>query len=189
MPKPATNSGVATLKNYIYVAGGFDDSNFNTADVCRYCVGSNQLQTMRAMNTKRWSNQLVELGGHLYAIGGEMLKSVERYHPRTDRWTEMASTHHMHYYSGATSHNGKIYVHSGNGFEVYSPESNTWRILTAAHQSRGSCLLSVNGKLWLLGGEKNGKSLYEFDTDTEQWTQLSDMDQQRAFFVAFEVSC
>jgi len=101
----------------------------------------------------------------------------------------MANTHHTHYYGDATLHNGKIYVHSAYGFEEYSPESNTWRTLTAAHQGEGSCLLSVNGKLWLLGGTDNRKSVHEFDTDTEQWTRLPDMNEAREFFAAFAVSC
>ncbi|XP_048208049.1 kelch domain-containing protein 7A [Perognathus longimembris pacificus] len=88
LPPEAVSRGcaVCSLFNYLFVVSG-----------CRGPAPSNRVFCYNPL-TGIWSEagplnqarprcRLVALDGHLYAIGGECLSTVERYDPRLDRWT------------------------------------------------------------------------------------------------------
>ena len=146
------------------------------------------------MYQERKGLQLIELDGLLYAICGYKDNTMDVYNPDTDEWTMLASAHYQHSWFGATVHEGKIYVCSDAGFEMYSPDSDTWETLTPLVKPYKYCdgrsLVSVNGKLWAIGGCYNNSfignaSVYEFDTSTGVWTQLPDMDVARGRHCSF----
>jgi len=194
MPGPRRDCAAAVLNDHIYVAGGLDDSS-RLSSVFRYDIQTTRLEDVSSMHTARADPQLVELGGLLYAIGGwNDIKTVEVYNATTDRWRMVASTKNAHYYSGATVHEGKIYVISANGFEVYSPETDEWDTLTSPPNSyQGRPLVLMDGKLWTVGGgvpgtDKGTKSVLTYNISTKKWSEQAEMDAARKFHTAFVVN-
>ena len=176
--------GITTLNGHIYVAGGGDNSNGRLSSVLKYTPQTNTWMEIKAMNEGREDHELVTLNGVIYAIAGFETKTVERYNPSTDEWIFVASTKHKHCYFGATSHQNKIYVLSNLGFEVFHPNSNNWQSLPKLNVGRGTQLVSINNKLWAVGGEANNilkasKTVYEFDTANNSWHKLPDMNVAR----------
>jgi len=92
-----------------------------------------------------------------------------------------------------TAHNGKIYVHSKDGFEVYSPAADVWQKLTSLKDNIvNRTLVSAGDRLLALGGNKQGqtealKSTFSYDFSTGQWLRLPDMQTRRKNFKAFAV--
>ena len=84
------------------------------------------------MNQARPHCRLAATGGRVYAIGGECLSTVERYDPRTDRWTFVASLPGDTFAVGhrAAVCNGDIYITGGTlrySLLRYAPEQDAWR--------------------------------------------------------------
>ena len=67
-----------------------------------------------SLNIKRWKCGLVALGNSLFAIGGmdspkaghwgNPLKTVERYDPNLDKWTEVASMNEARFGSAVVTY-------------------------------------------------------------------------------------
>jgi len=192
MPGVRSACGAAVLDGHIYVVGGWTGSA-RLSSVFRYDIQTTRRQNVSSMHVERSDHQVVELGGLIYAIGGWNVPTVEAYNPTTDRWRMVANTKNIHFFSGATVHEGKIYVISENGFEVYSPENDEWSNLTSPPNNyRGRSLVSMDGKLWALGGKVptigNGtKSVFTYNISTKNWSQHADMDVARALHTAFVV--
>lgn len=92
---PARGCGLCVLFNYLFVAGGVapagPDGRARPSDqVFCYNPVTDCWSTVRPLRQARSQVQLLALDGHLYAVGGECLLSVERYDPRADRWTAVA---------------------------------------------------------------------------------------------------
>ena len=70
--------------------------------------------SLRSLNIKRWKCGLVALGSSLYAIGGmdspkaghwgNPLKTVERYDPHIDKWTEVAQMNEARFGSAVVTY-------------------------------------------------------------------------------------
>ena len=99
--------------------------------------GTNKWTYLPPMLTRRREAAAVELGGELYVIGGEhgntfeQLRSVEKYNPVTETWSEVADLK-----QGMTDHavgvyNEKIYVIGGNPVhvEAYNPSKIEWQLV------------------------------------------------------------
>jgi len=213
LPSGLEGCAAAVLNGSIYVAGGIqtrphgiDLRTEDITDVIRYNLATNQQEVVSSMSVPRGYHQLVELGGRLYAIGTLYSNTVEAYNSTTNRWMTVASTKYGHDDFGATAHNGKIYVLSKNGFEVYSPEVNDWNTLTSPndfyydddyYNYRGSSLVSMNGQLWALGGSDPNvhnmkiaasKTVQTYDILTNKWTKRADMNIARSSQLAFVVT-
>ena len=71
-----------------------------------------------SLNIKRWKCGLVALGNSLFAIGGmdspkaghwgNPLKTVERYDPNLDKWTEVASMNEARFGSAVVTY--QVYI-------------------------------------------------------------------------------
>lgn len=196
MPGPRAQCGAVVLDGYIYIAGGRDLSQALTSTVFRYNIQTTRRQYISPMLTPRTTLQLIALNGMLYAIGAHAsgdMRTVEMYNPHTDKWRMVASSKFKHYHSGATAHDGKIYVLGEEGFEVYYPEVDEWHALPSPPNSlRGRALVSMDDKLWAVGGETIGswhatKSVMTYSIATGQWSGQADMDVERKFHSAFVV--
>ncbi|KAM6296244.1 kelch domain-containing protein 7A [Aegotheles albertisi] len=106
------------------------------------------------LNQARPHCKLVALDGHLYAIGGECLYTVERYDPRQDRWTFVAPLPHDTFAVAhtATVCDGEIYVTGGTLRYVllrYTARSNSWRVsLVSGGKDRTVEMVSTNGFIY-----------------------------------------
>ncbi|KAF4801277.1 kelch domain-containing protein 7A [Turdus rufiventris] len=98
--------------------------------------------------------QLVALDGHLYAIGGECLGTVERYDPRQDRWTFAAALPRDTFAvaHAATACDGDIYVTGGTLRSLllrYDARRDSWATSPAiGDKDRTAELLSAHGFLY-----------------------------------------
>ncbi|XP_043963047.1 kelch repeat and BTB domain-containing protein 11-like isoform X2 [Gambusia affinis] len=84
---PAKGSGMCTLYNYLFVAGGMGTQDGrSTASDRVFCFNprTGLWSRVRPLTQPRCQLRLVSMDGHLYAIGGECLFTVERYDPRAD---------------------------------------------------------------------------------------------------------
>ncbi|NXH62792.1 KLD7A protein, partial [Rhabdornis inornatus] len=98
--------------------------------------------------------QLVALDGHLYAIGGECLATVERYDPRRDRWAFAAALPRDTFAvaHAATACDGDIYVTGGTLRSLllrYDARRDSWATSPAiGDEDRTAELLSAHGFLY-----------------------------------------
>ena len=186
--------GMTTLNEEIYVAGGYDASGNLLSTVSKYSPPTNTWTQVKAMNETRYCHELVTLNGAIYAIGGYDKNTVERYDLLTDTWSFVAPTQHKHFYFGATSHQNRIYVLSEKGFEVYEPHFNNWQDLPSFNIGEGTQLVSMNDKLWAIGGgerknyRKASKQIFEFNTTNNSWNQLLGMNVARMYHRAVVVN-
>lgn len=103
---------------------------------------------MKEMSRERAAIATAVLNGYLYAIGGRFMEStldlVERYCPRTDRWTTLAPlllarlncgmvafNDHLYVVGGCTgtgrnARNVKVSINETTSVERYDPSTNEW---------------------------------------------------------------
>jgi len=147
MSTPRSSHTCEVMDGLIYVVGGGDGKDWlSSAEV--YDPKKNSWRTISDLSAKRWKCGLVELAGYLYAVGGmdspragfwgAPLNTVERYCPRSNCWTAVASMHESRFGCAVVAHQGKIYVSGGFGqdkailssVESYDPETDKWSKLT-----------------------------------------------------------
>ncbi|XP_047243358.1 kelch repeat and BTB domain-containing protein 11-like [Girardinichthys multiradiatus] len=91
---PIKGSGMCTLYNYLFVAGGMrteaDGRSKASDQVFCFNPRTGLWSPVRPLTQPRCQLRLVSMDGYLYAIGGECLFTVERYDPRADRWDHVA---------------------------------------------------------------------------------------------------
>uniref|UniRef100_H3A935 Kelch domain containing 7A n=2 Tax=Latimeria chalumnae TaxID=7897 RepID=H3A935_LATCH len=174
IPKEAISKGCAmcTMFNYIFIVAGCEGSGKETKPSNRvFCYNpmTDIWREIHPLNQARPHCKLVALDGYLYAIGGECLYTVERYDPRTDRWTFTASlpnetfaVTHM-----ATVWNGEIFVTGGTlryTLLRYNPKTNTWKdsVMTGS-KDRTTELVATKNFLYRFDLNKNlGISVYRY---------------------------
>ena len=189
--------GMAELNGFIYIAGGTDGFGKVLSTVERYCPVNMTWKTLKSMNEERFGLRLLSHGKYLYAVSGEKSKTIERYDPAKDEWKIVTTLKHSHCWFGATVLNDIIFIISDRGFEDYYPEMSCSREYHSCVPGSGTTLVSVNGKLWAVGGtggRKNRSSMFvasnkifEFDPIRLRWTQLSDMNSTRKIHCSFIV--
>jgi N-acetylneuraminic acid mutarotase len=101
LPKPRAQAAAASLDGVLYVAGGFvQDGAVEAPSDSVLALGPGGWTPLNEpMPTARVRLRLVAAGEYLYAIGGQNtdgfnVSTVERYHPPTETWTELASMNH-----------------------------------------------------------------------------------------------
>lgn len=127
--------GICTMYNYLFVAGGIrghgDRGKVSDRVFC-YNPVTNQWAEVKPLNQARAQLKLVSMDGYLYAIGGECLFTVEKYDPRTDRWTNVAPLPKGAFAVAheATTCSGELYVSGGSLFYrllKYDAKRDEWQ--------------------------------------------------------------
>jgi len=154
MSTPRSSHTVEVLDGNIYVVGGGDGREWLCTAEC-YNPKSLKWSPIASLTVKRWKCGLVGIGGCLYAVGGMdspkaghwglPLKTVERYDPDLDVWTEVASMNEARFGCAVAAYQGKIYVTGGFGAskailssqEVYDPETDRWTKMPAMKKMCG----------------------------------------------------
>uniref|UniRef100_A0A3Q2Y1L7 Kelch domain containing 7A n=1 Tax=Hippocampus comes TaxID=109280 RepID=A0A3Q2Y1L7_HIPCM len=170
---------MCTMDNYLFVAvgcQGTEDELTPSKRVFCYNPLTAIWKEISPMNEARPRCKLAALDGYIYAVGGECLSSVERYDPRSDAWTFVASlpndtfavAHHV------TVCNGELFVSGGSLRYMllrYSPKSDTWRgSLMAGGKDRTADMVAVGPFLYRF--EVNpllGLSVYRYHTVARLW--------------------
>lgn len=127
--------GICTMYNYLFVAGGIkghgDKGKVSDRVFC-YNPVTNHWAEVKPLNQARAQLKLVSMDGHLYAIGGECLFTVEKYDPRTDRWSYVAPLPKGAFAVAheATTCSGELYVSGGSLFYrllKYDAKRDEWQ--------------------------------------------------------------
>ena len=114
-------AGMCTLYNYLFVAGGLVRGGGGSRASDRvFCYNplTDAWSEARPLAQARAQLKLVAVDGHLFAVGGECLFTVERYDPRVDRWTPVAALPRGAFAVAheATACGGDLFVSGGSLF-------------------------------------------------------------------------
>lgn len=185
IPQEAISKACAmcTMDNYLFVAVGCQGTDREMTPSKRvFCYNplTSIWKEISSMNEARPRCKLAALDGFIYAIGGECLSTVERYDPRSDRWTFVAPlpndtfavAHHV------TVCNGEIFVSGGSLRYMllrYSPKTNSWRPgLLVGGKDRTADMVAVGRFLYRFDvNPLLGVSVYRYHTVARLWYECS----------------
>jgi N-acetylneuraminic acid mutarotase len=218
-PAPAKRTEVAavTLRDKIYVVGGFEQPSLG--NVMNLAVSASVEEY--DPSTDRWSSKapmpvglhhvgIGVTGGRLYVIGGyrqsgltvwDPVATVYAYDPATDTWTQRAPMPTARGALSVTGHEGRLYAIGGYdrkansaAVEVYDPERNLWASRAPLPTPRDHLAsATVSGKVYAIGGRVNGdyrrnlSITEEYDPVTDQWKRAADLPTARSGITAAEV--
>nr|XP_019593130.1 PREDICTED: kelch repeat and BTB domain-containing protein 11 [Rhinolophus sinicus] len=179
----------------LFVAGGVapagPDGRARPSDqVFCYNPATDRWSTVRPLRQARSQLQLLALDGHLYAVGGECLLSVERYDPRADRWAAVAPLPRGAFAVAheATTCNGEIYVSGGSLFYrllKYDPRRDEWQECPcSSSRERSADMVALDGFIYrfdLSGGRGDaqaagpagGVSVFRYHCLAKQWSRCA----------------
>uniref|UniRef100_A0A8C3D662 Kelch domain containing 7A n=2 Tax=Corvus moneduloides TaxID=1196302 RepID=A0A8C3D662_CORMO len=150
-------SAMCSLFNYLFVVAGWEGegrARSPSRRVLCYDPLADSWRDICPLRQARPRCQLVALDGHLYAIGGECLATVERYDPRRDRWAFVAALPRDTFAvaHAATACDGDIYVTGGTLRSLllrYDARGDSWATSPAiGDQDRTAELVSAHGFLY-----------------------------------------
>ncbi|XP_032018414.1 kelch repeat and BTB domain-containing protein 11 [Hylobates moloch] len=188
---PARGCGLCVLYNYLFVAGGVapagPDGRARPSDqVFCYNPATDSWSAVRPLRQARSQLRLLALDGHLYAVGGECLLSVERYDPRADRWAPVAPLPRGAFAVAheATTCHGEIYVSGGSLFYrllKYDPRRDEWQECPcSSSRERSADMVALDGFIYRfdLSGSRgeaqaaglSGVSVSRYHCLAKQWS-------------------
>lgn len=154
--------------------------------LCLCTLDAKQWVDVAPMGTHRSSVGVAVMNGYLYAVGGYdgvsrlCLNSVERYNPRTDKWTYIDGMLQRRSGAAVTVMDNLLYAiggHSGpdirRSVERYDPSSGKWcRVADMNIPRRNAAAVVVHNMLYVVGGDNgitNLSSIEIFDPVYEVW--------------------
>ncbi|XP_053433145.1 kelch domain-containing protein 7A [Nycticebus coucang] len=183
LPPEAVSRGCAicSLFNYLFVVSGCRESGRQPSNrVFCYNPLTGIWSEVCPLNQARPHCRLVALDGHLYAIGGECLNTVERYDPRLDRWAfapplpndTFALAH------TATACADEIFVTGGTLRYLllrFSAQEQRWRAgPTGGSKDRTAEMVAVNGFLYRFDLNRSlGIGVYRCSASTRLWYECA----------------
>jgi len=213
-PTKRTEVAVVTLRDKVYVVGGFEQPSFSnlpnlaiTASVEEYDPSTDRWTTKAPMPVGLHHVGIGVTGGRLYVIGGytqsglgvwQPAATVYAYDPATDTWAERAPMPTSRGALSVTEHEGKLYAIGGYdrkansaAVEIYDPVSNTWASRAPLPTPRDHlATATVFGKVYAIGGRLNGDyqrnlSVTEvYDPATDRWARAADLPTARSGITA-----
>ena len=216
-PMKRTEVAVVTLRDKIYVVGGFEQPGFSnlmnlaiTASVEEYDPSTDRWTAKAPMPVGLHHAGIGVTGGRLYVIGGytqsglgvwQPAANVYAYDPATDTWVERAPMPTARGALSVTEHEGQLYAIGGYdrkansaAVEVYDPAHNTWASRAALPTPRDHlAAATVAGKVYAIGGRRNGDyernlSVTEvYDPAIDRWARAADLPTARSGITASEV--
>ncbi|XP_009477671.2 kelch domain-containing protein 7A [Pelecanus crispus] len=181
VPPEVVSRGCAmcSMFNYLFVVGGCEGMGQTQRPSNRvFCYDplTNIWKEICPLNQARPRCKLVALDGHLYAIGGECLYTVERYDPRQDRWTFTAPLPHDTFAVAhtATVCDGEIYVTGGTLRYVllrYSARLDSWSVSpVVGSKDRTAEMVSANGFIYRFDLHRStGIGVYRCGAKAKLW--------------------
>lgn len=185
VPPEVVSRGCAmcSMFNYLFVVAGCEGTGRTQRPSNRvFCYDplTNIWREICPLNQARPHCKLVALDGHLYAIGGECLYTVERYDPRQDRWTFTAPLPHDTFAVAhtATVCDGEIYVTGGTLRYVllrYAARSNSWMVSPAGGgKDRTAEMVSINGFIYRFDLHRSmGIGVYRCSAKAKLWYECA----------------
>ncbi|XP_053110040.1 kelch-like protein 5 isoform X3 [Hemicordylus capensis] len=160
MSTPRSTVGVAVLSGKLYAVGGRDGSSCLKSVEC-FDPHTNKWTLCAQMSKRRGGVGVTTWNGFLYAIGGHdapasnltsrLSDCVERYDPKTDMWTAVASMSISRDAVGVCLLGDRLYAVGGydgqtylNTVESYDPQTNEWTQVAPLCLGRaGACVVTV----------------------------------------------
>ncbi|NXS48311.1 KLD7A protein, partial [Balaeniceps rex] len=185
VPPEVVSRGCAmcSMFNYLFVVAGCEGTGQTQRPSNRvFCYDplTNIWKEICPLNQARPHCKLVALDGHLYAIGGECLYTVERYDPRQDRWTFTAPLPHDTFAVAhtATVCDGEIYVTGGTLRYVllrYTARLDSWRVSPViGGKDRTAKMVSANGFIYRFDlHHSTGISVYRCGAKVKLWYECA----------------
>nr|XP_055071525.1 kelch-like protein 23 [Misgurnus anguillicaudatus] len=194
MPDFARESySVVLLGPNVYVTGGYRTETVDALDaVWIYDTDTDEWTEGCQMLTARYYHCSVALRGCIYAIGGYTggapTRGTEYYDPLKKNWFPVADMVQGVGNASACVVNDRIYVTGGHhGYrgsctyekiQMYRADINEWSIITTCpHPEYGLCSVSLNNKLYLVGGQTTITDCY--DPEQNEWRQMSETKEVR----------
>lgn len=171
--------GICTMYNYLFVAGGIkghgDKGKVSDRVFC-YNPVTNHWAEVKPLNQARAQLKLVSMDGYLYAIGGECLFTVEKYDPRTDRWTNVAPLPKGAFAVAheATACSGELYVSGGSLFYrllKYDAKRDEWQECPYNNsRKRSSDMVAFKSFLYRFDvNREEGITVVKYNTIVKMW--------------------
>lgn len=181
IPQEVLSKGCAmcTMDNYLFIAVGFQGPDRPSKKVYCYNPITSIWSEISPMNEARPHCKLVALQGYLYAIGGECLSTVERYDPRTNRWTFVAPLPNDTFAVAhrATACDGELFVTGGilrYTLLRYNPKANMWRETTiAGSKDKTAEMVAVRNFLYRFDVSSLGINVYRYHAAARIWYECS----------------
>ncbi|XP_045835144.1 kelch domain-containing protein 7A isoform X2 [Meles meles] len=183
LPPEAVSRGCAlcSLFNYLFVVSGCQGSGSQPSNrVFCYNPLTAIWSEVCPLNQPRPHCRLVALDGHLYAIGGECLNTVECYDPRLDRWTFVPplpnDTFALAHTAAACA--GDIFVTGGTLRYLllrFSAREQRWQAgATGGGKDRTAEMVAVNGFLYRFDLDRSlGISVYRCSASARLWYECA----------------
>lgn len=175
--------GVATMFNYLFVAGGMrshGEPGKASDKVFYFNPVNNRWAEVRPMNQARAQLKLVSMDGFLYAIGGECLFTVEKYDPRMDRWTAVAPLPKGAFAVAheATTCGGELYVSGGSLFYrllKYDTKRDEWQECPYNNsRRRSSDMVALRSFIYRFDVHREqGIEVFKYNTIVKMWTDCA----------------
>ncbi|XP_076863814.1 kelch domain-containing protein 7A [Brachyhypopomus gauderio] len=183
IPQEVLSKGCAmcTMDNYLFVATGFQGTGrlaVPSRKVFCYNPMTSIWTEISPMNEARPHCKLVTLQDHVYAIGGECLSTVERYDPRTNRWSFTAPLPNETFAVAhqATACNGELFVSGGTlryTLLRYNPKTDMWRqSLIVGSKERTTEMVAVRNSVYRFDlSPSMGISVYRYNPMARLWCE------------------
>ncbi|XP_059936250.1 kelch domain-containing protein 7A [Mesoplodon densirostris] len=183
LPPEAVSRGcaVCSLFNYLFIVSGCQGFGHQPSNrVFCYNPLTGIWSEVCPLNQARPHCRLVALDGHLYAIGGECLNTVECYDPRLDRWTFApplpSDTFALAHTAAACA--GEIFVTGGSLRYLllrFSAQEQRWRAgPTGGGKDRTAQMVAVKGFLYRFDLNRSlGISVYRCSASTRLWYECA----------------
>nr|XP_012609529.1 kelch domain-containing protein 7A [Microcebus murinus] len=183
LPPEAVSRGcaVCSLFNYLFLVSGCQGPGRQPSNrVFCYNPLTGVWSEVCPLNQARPHCRLVALDGHLYAIGGECLHTVERYDPRLDRWVfapplpnDTFAVAHT-----ATACAEEIFVTGGTLRYLllrFSAQEQRWRAgPTGGSKDRTAEMVAVHGFLYRFDLNRSlGISVYRCSASARLWYECA----------------
>ncbi|EGC36136.1 hypothetical protein DICPUDRAFT_54776 [Dictyostelium purpureum] len=179
--------------NHYFVAGVVGDCIYALPDAGLhqpiYKYDPKELRWKSAENTLKGGKtgfSLAVLDDYIYIIGGykgsTVTDTVERYHPRTNSWCNVANMLTKRAEGSTVVQDGFIYIIGGSSpnttIERYNPHSNQWSFICnlSNGQFKVSTATSMEGKIYAIGAENESYSnniVLQFNPTTNSWKRVA----------------
>lgn len=179
--------GICCMYNYLFVAGGirgYGEKGKASDKVFCYNPITDRWSEVRPMNQARSQLKLVSMDGHLYAIGGECLFTVEKYDPRMDRWTTVAPLPKGAFAVAheATTCNGELYVSGGSLFYrllKYDPKRDEWQECPYNNSRKKSTdMVALKSFIYRFDvNREQGVNVFKYNTIVKMWHDCASHQQ------------
>lgn len=213
-PTKRTEVAAATLRDKVYVAGGFEKPGLGnvlnlaiTASLEEYDPSKDRWTAKAPMPVGLHHVGIGVAGGRLYVIGGyrqsglsvwHPVATVYAYDPDTDTWAERAPMPTARGALSVTEHEGKLYAIGGYdgtansaAVEVYDPVRNLWTSRAPLPTPRDHlATATLSGKVYAIGGRVDGDyrrnlSVTEvYDPVADRWKRAADLPTARSGITA-----